>query len=188
MPVDERFVVHAVEVRLGYLLAHHDEFPYRSERVLVDRAGEFLEQRRVHEQEFVARVLDDELDVFVGQQRIDGVELPARVGHGEVRLEVAVVVPAEGSDAGVVADTALVEGVRQSGDALAELRILVALDAVVGARDDLDVGIHSLCAPQERSKGLVAASGHTHPYGRQLMILPHGNYSHAPGGESITST
>src|SRR6185312_9213355 len=68
---------------------------------------------------------------------VEGVEDGAHAGGGEVELEMAVGVPAEGGDAVAGVDAEVFEGAGEAVDARAEVGVGVAVETVFGAGDDL---------------------------------------------------
>ena len=110
---------------------------------------ELLDQRQegqVEEQRRVLGVIGDVGDLLGEQPRIDGVADGADAGDGVVQLEMSIAVPGQRRHPVTRLDAEADQRVGELADALARLRIAVAVDtAFHRVRDDLDVGIDLGC-------------------------------------------
>jgi hypothetical protein len=105
------------------------------------------------------------VDALVRDDQRERSLLPALVGDAEVRLVVAVMVPADGPEAFAVAVARLLQGVGELCRPLAVLLAVVPDDAVVCSGDDLRLRTQLLGSPQERSQDLVGSTWYVLPHG-----------------------
>ena len=127
---------------------------------------EGLEQRAVDEERAVGGVVDDVGQLVGVQARVERVHHRAAQRHGEVELQVAVLVPAERRDAVAGLDAERCEGVRELARAAREVGVAVAVDAAVGeAADELVV--------RELGRGALEEHGE-----REGMVVAHQAVQH----------
>ena len=115
---------------------------------------ELLEQRQqaaVDDDGLVAAVVRDVADVVGMQAQVERVQHEAAARDAEVRLEVLVVVPAQRRDAIAAREPQLLQRSGKGTRAPAEVRIRVAMEALVRqARNDLVAAEVRLGSPQDR--------------------------------------
>jgi hypothetical protein len=123
--------------RRRHLGAEHDDVADAAER-----RRELLERReliRIDEDHAVVGVPDDVREILEREPDVQRVEHAPGARHGEVALEVPVVVPRERRDPLPAIHAERVERVHELLRARRELRVGVAVEAAVVLADDLDL-------------------------------------------------
>ena len=141
---DEILVIDRIRQCCGPVLVpvlHGDDYFFDA----WNATGEFFEQREhvgIGDDQPVAAVIDDELEVVRREAQVQGVQHGTHAGGRVVRLEVARPVPHEGADAVADANAGIAQRMRQLVGALAGLTVGLAARTRCGGGNDLGLGRH----------------------------------------------
>jgi hypothetical protein len=147
--------VNGAKPRLGHPVGHHHIGANLGQIV-----GQSFHQGNLvgfQQEHAVPAVVDDVADLLGEQPQIHRVQYRAQAWHREIGLVVPVGVPRHCAHAVTLTHTECRQGLTQLPNANRELRIRVAVQAVIGARDDLLVAEDMLRPPKQ-------------PVNQQLMV------------------
>jgi hypothetical protein len=174
------FVAKRARERGGVSASGHDEV--RDGLQLVGHPGQQRDERIVHDDDLVLRVIGHVDELLGKQPDVERVKNGAHARHGEVGLEVLLVVPAERGDAIPRLDPQPPQRAREAVGALRHLIVPGALHALVMERRNHAPRVHPAAVIEEHVDGeRVVRHGAAHE-----PILPEGPWSGGIEGPYLT--
>ncbi len=120
-------------------------------------------------------MIDDVLDLLRKKSRVDRVADGAVTRHGEIQLEMTVIVPGQRADPVSVADPGRAQRVREAPHAPERARVGRAMEGIVGGHgDDLAVAVHAigeLHDARDRQRPVHHQSGQHHSAPLRVAVL-----------------
>ena len=133
---------------LGSGCAVGHEHDLLNARDLPGQGFQQADERLIHEEDLVLRVVDDEFQVLGEKAQVQGVQDGAHAGHRVIELQMAVVVEGQRGHPVPGLDPEALERARQAVDARHEVRVRHPMDALLAFGHDLGLSVQALQPPE----------------------------------------